>query len=988
MKYPQFRFTTAAIAATALALTAANSGAETYYWKPGTTQGLWTDISNWSTEAIDGADAAALPSASDSLYGTGDYNFDLGGGDYTLTGWPTPGDWNNHYLTVANGTLAFTGEVSTHSGQINVDANGELNLSGSFVPGLYSGAGMQINVNNGGTMSIIGSIRLYSGSFSIANGGSMTFAPSNLRFGAEAHNYALSFSNSGTLTLPNGFRFDRWDVATVDAGASYTFTQAAGTLNLGGSIENAPASSSSKPGPFSVIFSGGTVNVTEDASFNVTSVDVTGNVTFDVASGKTLNLAPVTVSQSATLSKTGSGYITVSPIAQAVTVAEGGLALSGSTYDLSAITFAADTMVKIAALGAAVDAYDASLLQNATVVADFSGATAGTVIFSSSDATLLEKVRTDLASSVPAGMSLVLENGDLSLETPLDYVLSVSGSVNDPSAWGGSLPPVGAEVAIAGAGVVATLSSGTFPAWSSVEVKNGATLCVETDVSLPPIVLNKNVTLEITNNATATIANITDLSGIATASQVPVISVASGATLIVPGGMKFKNIDFRLYGTITKASDNDAAPVFGYADSGETSYFAMTVDGGVLDFHSSQDRSCGAISIVCPANGGTVVPVDTIVLRNTGRTVNGWDDFGNWEFGVGNPTSVPFDVLVDGTALDCSAFFYASGAAHLSLVNGACIRRNSSCLGHYFSQAIQDSATITVNDGCYIDFTTGDGLFAIDNQAAVDAVKVINGGIYNTTYNSSGWVRGVFVSDGGVLGVSKLYAPSSNIPRSPRSDLLSGFGAARLDGDLEIASLDIGSGNYDWDRHTTMANIPFSGTGDVIVTNGVPAYPFTVTMLSGANTATGTIKVAPVAGTAETTLFFADGANWAGSVVAGNVALTNLTGAAAATTTFGSLNLAEDFPVRVWLDNGSIATNDMINVGEYVANGGKLLPTLVDGGDFPGGAKLTIGLIGKGNTLPAGTLPRKWVASTADAGDGSHDILSIKFGAGTQITLR
>ena len=160
-------------------------------------------------------------------------------------------------------------EVSTHSGQINVGDGGVLNLpaGSSFTPGMYSGAGMTINVNAGGAMSVAGSVRLYNGSFSVASGGSLTFAPSNLRFGAESHDYALTFSNEGTLSLPNGFHFDRWDIASVDAGSTYTLTSS-GTLNLGGSIDNAPNSSSSKPGPLAVVLSGGTVNVTGDMTFD------------------------------------------------------------------------------------------------------------------------------------------------------------------------------------------------------------------------------------------------------------------------------------------------------------------------------------------------------------------------------------------------------------------------------------------------------------------------------------------------------------------------------------------------------------------------------------------------------------------------------------------------------------------------------------------------------------------------------------------------
>ena len=447
--------------------------------------------------------------------------------------------------------------------------------------------------------------------------------------------------------------------------------------------------------------------------------------------------------------------------------------------------------------------------------------------------------------------------------------------------------------------------------------------------------------------------------------------------------MKFKNVDFRLYGTITKPSNTDLSPVFGYADNGETSYFAFTADGGVFDFHSNQSADCGSVSIVCPASGGTVIPVGTIVLRNASRTVTGWADFGNWQFGVYNPTSVPFEVLVDGTSIDCAAYFYADGAAHLTLVNGACIRRNSSCLGHYFSQAIRKSAAITIGEGCYIDFTTGDGVFGVDSQSAVDAVTVTTGGIYNVTYNSSGWGNGVFVSDGGVLGVSKLQVNNDKVTR-PRTDLLLGFGAARLDGDLTIASLDFSSGNTDWDRHTTMANIPFSGTGNVTVTNGVPEYPFTVTMKNGANTATGTIKVAKVDGDAETKLYFANGANWAGTVVAdGNVALTNLVdGAAASTNVFGTLQLNANFPIRVWKTGGQVVANDSITVNSFTGTGS--LEFVAMGEPLALGDRFELGKIKADATPPKIKSPFKVVVGEPENG---YRTVTAKYSAGMQLIL-
>ena len=241
----------------------------------------------------------------------------------------------------------------------------------------------------------------------------------------------------------------------------------------------------------------------------------------------------------------------------------------------------------------------------------------------------------------------------------------------------------------------------------------------------------------------------------------------------------------------------------------------------------------------------------------------------------------------------------------------------------------------------------------------------------------------MFVSDGGVLGVGKLY--STRV----RSDLLRGFGSARLDGDLDVSSVNIGTGNTDWDRHTKMSNIPFSGTGDVTITNGVPAYPFTVTMQNGANTATGSIKVAKVEGDAETALYFANGANWAGTVVAGNVALTNLTdGTAAATATFGTLDLAADFNIRVWTENGVVVTNDMVNVGEYQSHGGRLsIEPMTEGLEFAAGDKIVVGKIAKASPNPA--VKAGWcVKRLAIDGDDANELLVMKKGIGLQAIIK
>ena len=567
--------------------------------------------------------------------------------------------------------------------------------------------------------------------------------------------------------------------------------------------------------------------------------------------------------------------------------------------------------------------------------------------------------------------------------------------LNDNSGWISGSVPTGQDVMIRGSGVTAVVNADqTLPNFSSITLREGATLKVvgkgaeDAAIVLPSLIIDAYSTLEIGDEfQTETLATLPaslTTSALSEGANLSRIVIQTNATLNVGGGRQFKNVDFRLYGTVANEL-SEAAPVFGYAEIGETSYIAFTADGGVFGFHSNQNAGNGAVKIVYPVSGGTVVPVGTIILRNAQRSVNSWADFGDWSFGVNNPTSVPFDVLVDGTHLDCASYLHVSGAAHLSLVNGARIRRANGCLGHYFSMYVSGAAAIYVNDGCFVDLTTGDGAFHIENPTAVDSVVVTNGGIYAVTYGYSGSStgHGVFVSDGGILGVGKLYNSCLTRP-----DTLLGFGSARLDGDLAIASVNVGTGDTNWDRHVKMANIPFTGTGDVTITNGVPAYPFTVTMQNGANTATGSIKVAKVEGDAETALYFANGANWAGTVVAGNVALTNLTdGAAAATATFGSLDLAADFPIRVWKSEG-VYSADAINVGSFINNGGKISPVMMsEGEEFARGDSFVVGKVAKGATLPA--VATGWAVKARPIdGDDANDEIVLKSGVGFQIIIR
>ena len=1003
-----------AFATTALVALTVDTSATTYYWKPGTTQGLWTSLSNWSTEAVDGADAAALPSSSDSLYNTGDYNFDLDGGSYTLTSWPTPDDWNNHYLTLANGTLTFTGEVSTHSGQINVNSDGNLYFpsGSSLVLGIYTSAGMLVSVNNGGSVSIGGSVRLYSGSFAVANGGSMTFAPSSLRYGADSHAYALSLSNAGTLTLPNGFAFTRWDISTVDTGSTFALTQTAGTLNLGGPIANAPTSSSSKPGPFSVIFSGGTVNATGDVTFDVTSVSVQNAVTFNVSASRLIDLTPATFAAGSSITKTGSGSIKLPTTAPTAAISGGALLLDANTYDLSSVTFAAGTGIALSPVGGRVDSSDSSIA-NATFTATIP-ATAGAAVFHSTDPSLLAKVRSDLAGSVPSGFELVASGDTLSVEAETSASFTVTGDILGTTGWGGTVPAAGLDVAIDGNGVVATLSSGTLPAWNSIEVKNGATLRIEANAALPAIILNKNATLEVAGNATVSFASLTGAVATSPSLVVPVVSVASGATLNVLGGMKFSNVNIDLEGTL--AVTTTGGVTFGYASAGETTYIGFTSNGGTISLTpGSGTYNTSPLEFCCPASGGTVNAVgslaliDTTILPVYERSDNTYpltvDYQIGFNLGVNNPANALFEVVFDNTHWGVLGTLQIKGGATFRLANGG-IYQNFESIGYWGRYAqISENGKLIVGPGCEFRLNAlGDyGSNPLEvNPSSVNhpAIVVEDGGVFEN-YRFSGNGKGVFIASNSVYRIyqpnlyNEHYSQSSgtttiydtaNIP-------FMGFAAVELADDSTLTfstrnKVFWDDGQFDetsGDRVVTLADVPITGGGSITLSNA-NANVFGVIVKSGANTATGTASVIPPtsASIGTTTLSFANGANWAGTVIAdGNVLLTNLVNATApVAVSFGGMNLATNFTLRLW-ENSSC---DSIAIGNNGWTGNGHLEFELVGGFSPGAQAWHIGSQPTGTSLPS-VKGGAYVLSTEETEEGREDII-LKITNGIIILMR
>lgn len=211
---------------------------------------------------------------------------------------------------------------------------------------------------------------------------------------------------------------------------------------------------------------------------------------------------------------------------------------------------------------------------------------------------------------------------------------------------------------------------------------------------------------------------------------------------------------------------------------------------------------------------------------------------------------------------------------------------------------------------------------------------------------------------------------------------------------MQIVGFKDDYGDNDNDLHPFYIDSPFTGSGDVIITNTWPGVKTCAPRFASPNsTCTGKIMAVACDGKAKASLCFANGANWAGTVVAnGLLKITNHEGVKEndnpASVTFGALDLQADFPVRVWRGEDGALTNDTLNVGTYLNNGGKLVPTLMtEGGEFASNDKIVVGRIAKDAVLP--DVPKNWVAITKNIDDDNeNDLLILKRRKGFMIRVR
>lgn len=712
------------------------------------------------------------------------------------------------------------------------------------------------------------------------------------------------------------------------------------------------------------------IAVTDDATLTVAATRDLPATT--LAAGTSLHVAAASVTATGDFATTGSGSVTVDVAADCV------LDLSGVdvTTEATLVKTGDGTLILGNAAPSALDVQAGSLALQPYVEYDMSGVTLGNGV----------SVVCAVDGAFKPAVGSSLQDGNTIYTFPGVY--NGIGGWNATANWTGGVVPGASDIAhVYGEDTVLTLDDATITLPAAFVVEAGATLSVAADINLPPVTVVPGATLDIASGAVVSIANGFSSSALVDGDDVtlPVLSIQSGATLNVPANSKFKNIDLRIFGTISETAKGHL--YLGYAESGETTYFAMNATNATIStIGAGNSYAQGQLCVACSDVGGRVSVMRRIELNGVALDVSKYDGM---YIGSNNPVDEPFEVLLENITKQYRGYWSFCGAVTATFRNCALSRPEWQAWEAEGSWNVIDAAKLIYeNTTHYYEYPYGNSVNWSPVTSGAECFVLTNSTVMWT--RPTGNHKGVMtVFDSFYDCAYDAYAPSKG---QTLPDLFQGLGALNIPAAsfCAIRAKD----HVTWDANDDAterickidADVVFTGAGDLVVSNSVAGRYFEVTMQSGNNTCTGTLATySPENFDAK--FYFANGANWAGTVVAGNVALTNLTdGAAAATATFGSLDLAADFPIRVWKREG-VYSADAINVGSFVGQG-RLAPVMMsEGEDFARGDSFVVGKIAKGATLPA--VATGWTVKARQIdGDDAYNEIVLKSGVGLQIVVR
>ena len=1014
---------------------------DVFYWQGAGSWKNFDDPVNWSLSKDTYSNPNNLvPDADDLIYTYSaakpsttysDNNiiamFDMNGSSYSYAGYSngtladsTGWGWNQYVVRVKNGTLSLPSFSRAPALNPNnryvgmryyVESGGVLDISntGTFIAGVtytYD----HWYAKSGGTFKVrLDDFRPLAWRAFVESGGTMVWAPNKFGISNSSYNVGAdkncSIENSGTLLMPNGFD---WNSDPWGARKYMTVSQKAGTMLLGAPFTKTLAEKDSTLWSFTFSFEGGTIVASNSVSFFADAPDKTRvfatipaskSVTVQVLEGSSCDMSFFTYGSGVTLTKTGPGMLILADRPASVNVTAGTLKLANAVNGLSGVTVQSGATILCSTFGSVVDGlvFD----DGAGFAVDSAAYPVGSVIAESSDATLLEKIRAAVAAALPDGVKAVVSNGQVTIMDDDGNIFEAEGEADlSSSGWNVGHVPAGEAVKVSGASTIGVVSA-TTPTFESITVQGGATLKIaDSNLALPPVTLAYPARLLLPSGVSLALTN--GLTCVGDENGLPVLEVATNAVCTVPRGTKFKNVAIKLCGEIgvppsdDTIADNDHGLSFGYASAGETTYFAMESVGGNINVSGNTGYSYYGLGFAFAepaANGlsdGRVVAIGDIVLKDTTFTATGNHYIGK-RIGGNNPENSGVSIVLDNTVLPIVRL-NTFRAGTIVCRNGGRLVRTSSHPGNWASLNIHRYAKVVFegkDSGLslpYSNATTpfsyscwGSGNYWTESHDSL----VFRDGATMAVHMLTGERNANLSFSNGVYQVATLPftdgnpAPPNGDPRNWMTNAFNDAYQVRIEagGKLFFQSAHV-LGGPEWDRYITLANRSITGAGDFVMTNGVPGRGFAATVVAGNNNATGSISVAPSAD--PTTLYFNDGANWAGTVVAGNVALTNLTAAAEpATVNFATLDLAGDFPIRIWKNDG-VFSNDKVNISAGLTGDGAIEPVLMNGLRLRGGETFVLGTCpasGIDVSDPAAHVKRNWVLATDDAGGGKVRVL-------------
>ena len=908
--------------------------------------GLFNEVANWRMGENDNGEVASrIPGENDWVWcnvGQDDKvnsrnNFDMGGETHTIYGYSLLNNWKRHYLVVTNGTLVFKGSYSNNWDIVTIRSGGCLRVLDSATSRLgNSGTRNDITVNAGGRLEMGGVVSFYNHAITVNSGGELVFSPRNFSFdknntSSSASHLGQGIFNSGTAELPNGL-FLR-DTSKWAAPASFALEQLAGTMTLGGNIIRENDAWDNMKGWLTFRLAGGTLRITEDVGFERLSEvksDANATAAIEVSSGKTFDTTPFVWGAGTTLNLTGAGTVLFVNMPSAVNVSAGfcrvtkeqtlsGVSASGGTLVLDeamvfdGVTLASGAKVHFNAAGSTFSSVEG--VANATYTINEDKIGPGATLVFSEDESVLNAVKDNL--QLPSGWGANISAGALRIVVESANTFACEGemSLGNAAGWKNGLPGADADVVVSGSDTIA-IWDGTAPKFGQITVQDGATLRISvSDTVMPALKLSYDAKVIVAGGSKASF--VAGVAADASRTEIPVFEIATNAVATFAESAVLKNLDFRLYGKIVASK----SITFGWAAAGETSYFEMIVDGGTMEV---TERGF-ARNLICPEAGGCVkVPSGKIIYRNAKTMPMSTSSYRACSIGYQNPVTEEFTVEVDGCMLDGGQQgSYVGGSATVSLINGASFGKSylNTHPGLYSWIQFLDRSRLVMDDASTFTFYRGNGARNLLKFSPTDdgfESIVLKGGssIAMHEYNNEGNRKAVIAVENGYWDIPQLPKTNKDFPEVTDTrvwtiDPLHRFKEVNIrpEGKFYLRGASTLWGD-EWNRSMKLSNVPFTGSGDVIMTNAVSGYTLDLVLTATNNTTTGEIAAYPAADGTRATLHFNDGTAWAGTVVAGNIAMTNTYNASRpATVKFAALRLDGPMMIRVWKNGQSVASD-------------------------------------------------------------------------------